>query len=179
MPTRNSQRSSRRSTAEASRSSRRNRWSFRQAGEGAIDRVTSPVVDDRELVVQVRGEAVDEGHVQRAVEVHFTAVDDDDLAVLGWVPAVRPPTCSYRVPVKVTLWLITFSIGIDANAGETSRAGDVFSPASLPVTFFLLLLDAVYGDARCLSVLAFSGPIAGSTFRAASSAFCYLVGLNK
>src|SRR5262249_51641196 len=47
-----------------------------QVGEGAIDGVVSPVVDDGELVAWLRGETVDEGDLQGAGEVDV-AVDND------------------------------------------------------------------------------------------------------
>src|SRR5207245_1323368 len=48
--------------------------------EGAVDGVAAPVVDDLELVGQLRGEAVDQGHLQSAGEVDVSG--DDELSVL-------------------------------------------------------------------------------------------------
>src|SRR5439155_15021464 len=53
---------------------------FRQVVEGAVDRVTAPVVDDRELVPQLRREGVDQDYLQGAREVDVAV--DDELAVL-------------------------------------------------------------------------------------------------
>src|SRR5262249_47040898 len=56
------------------------RRSFRQTVERTVDRVAAAIVDDRELVVEMRREAVDKCDLQRARQVDVAV--DDDLAVL-------------------------------------------------------------------------------------------------